>query len=187
MAKSKDVKPEPQKAPSNIPVFFVIGIVLVGAAAWWYSTGYKGPKLGSPKVTITPPPTDDTATIPTPSPTIAPIIKEKQTYSVSQNTDGPKMSQIVLDPQEPSIGQKQRITATIKHTAPITEVLLTLTTDAGDQKIPLTLSSGSNQDGVWSTEWTRNESIDYHYQFVIDTKSSDGKTSRGGVILRTRP
>ena len=186
MPKSKDVKPEPQKAPSNIPVFFIIGIVLVAAAAWWYSTGYKGPKLGSSKIAITPPP-DGSAipTGPTPSPTITDIFQGELSYSVGYSSDakGPKTRQALFQPHAPKQGTEQTITVDVSHTAPVDSVEMTVQTDTKSHTVPMTMISGSKTDGKWQVKWKVDDT--YNYKFIFQFKAKSGsQTDTASVGIR---
>ncbi len=174
MAKSKDVKPEPQKAPSNIPVFFVIGIVLVGAAAWWYSTGYKGPKIGSPKVTVTPPPDGSgVPTGPTPTPTMTELFQGELSYTIGYSSDakGPKTRQALFQPHAPKQGAEQTITVDVSHTAPVDSVEMTVLTDTKSVTVPMNMISGSKTDGKWQAKWKVNDTYNYKFIFQFTSKS----------------
>lgn len=165
----------------------IIGVLVIGAVAWWYTSSRNGSPAGGQKTTITPPAGSATAALsPTPTPTIVPIVTGKETYTIQQNTEGPKVTQVVLDPQLPNQGGKQAVTLTAKHSGPIREIVFTVTTEQGSQPIALTRTGGTDSDGVWTGEWTLNQKVDYTYYYDIKATGADGKTSTATITLRRR-
>lgn len=89
----------------------------------------------------------------TPKPTPKPIPTGKQIYYLGhgKNVKGPKTSQVVIDPLDPSVGKTQIVTVKITHTSPITSVKATLETDNMNKTYTFKRIAGSDTDGTWQT------------------------------------
>ena len=122
---------------------------------------------------------------PTPKPTPKPIPSGKQVYNLShgENVKGPKMSQVIIDPLDPSAGITQVVTIKIAHTSPVTSVKATLETDNTDKTYTFERIAGSNTDGTWQASWIIEDSYDYTY-YLSFKLASKVDTFEGGLTFR---
>lgn len=175
MAKSNDNHSEHQKAAPKVPVLFIIGVILVAGAAWWYSTEYQGPKIGLPKISITPPADGSTGipSGPTPTPTMTELFQGELSYTIGYGSDakGPKTREALFQPHAPKQGADQTITVDVSHSAPVDSVEMTIKTDTKTTTLPMNLISGSKTDGKWQAKWTVNDTYNYTYIFDFTAKS----------------
>lgn len=127
---------------------------------------------------------------PTPTPVVrgAPVpfaVHGKQVYSVSRGSGskGPDVAKVTVDPIDPKVGGTQMMSIKVTHTKPVKSVNVTLASDAKKKTTVLTLTSGTNTDGIWEGSWTIDDSIDYIYNATIEAK--DGKdTAKIDIMFR---
>ena len=121
----------------------------------------------------------------TPSPTPVALNHGKYTfeYSWGQGTTVPKMNAVTLDPNDPDVGATQNMQARFTHTAPISAITAEVWTDSTMKSYPLTLTSGTAENGVWSGSWKISES--YLYRYIVTLKvTANGKELPYDVIQR---
>lgn len=129
-----------------------------------------------------------------PSPTTQPIMTPcpgyhiptgKQQYQWSHGPDvvGPKIGTMIIDPLDPSSGQKQTITVTIKNDSPVTSAGAILLTDNSEQKGAFKLKDGSTTDGTWELTWQTRDSYKCQYAIRFDLKSTTGNYNE---VMRIR-
>lgn len=122
---------------------------------------------------------------PTPKSSPKPIPSGKQTYYLShgKNVKGPKISQVIVDPLDPSVGKTQVVTVKIAHTSPVINVKATLETDNMNKTYTFKHIAGSNTDGTWQTSWIIEDSYDYTY-YLSFRLTSEADTFEGGLTFR---
>lgn len=125
---------------------------------------------------------------PTPTPTPRPI-KElpggKQVYNVSNGPKviGPKIQQITLDPQTPSLEATQTVTIKVKNDSPVTEAIAYVQTDNKELRHIMNLIQGTTTDGTWQASWKMSDTYNYTYYIRFDLKSATGEYN-DGIRLR---
>ena len=117
---------------------------------------------------------------------IKPLKPGEQSYILSHNQDviGPNMTMVTLDPHDPTIGQTQTITATIKHSSPVTSATVKVISD-NDQEAEekLTLIEGDSMDGIWQATLETTDSRNYQYSIYFELLSSEGDW-KDSIVLR---
>jgi hypothetical protein len=115
---------------------------------------------------------------------IIPIKQGEEIYNISQGkTNGPKITKAVINPHDPENGTTQTVSISTSHTKPITSVIVSVFSDNMITPHNLTLSSGTNQDGIWSGSWTTDDTHLHKWGFLIE--SGDGfNKSKAGIAIR---
>lgn len=105
---------------------------------------------------------------------LMPLAQGPQTYSYShgKNVLGPKPQVVQISTIDPGLNGKQKVTVTIKHTSPITDVSVNLKTDNQTKNYPMNKVAGSDTDGTWEGEWTVSDSYNEIYFLEFDLKST---------------
>jgi hypothetical protein len=129
------------------------------------------------KIAAVPTPVPSPSPTPTPTPTPYPLPQGRQSFFVSygNGTTGPKASQVVIDPYDPKIGQKQTFTVSVSDTSPITSVDLALVTDTKVTSYALSRVSGTDTKGNWDVTITTDDTHLYHYNPSFVVKSANGE------------
>jgi len=99
---------------------------------------------------------------------------------------GPKPSQIVINPYDPKIGAKQTITIDVKYETAIASGSITMETDEKTKKYALKKISGTNTQGVWETTITTDDTHDYIYNVAIEFVGADKQIFHGKLTLRAQ-
>lgn len=111
---------------------------------------------------------------PTPKPTPRPLPTGPQQYSVSSRSN-PEVKTFDISSLDTKVGDLQKMSITIQGSpSPVSSVTVKLITDNKSTDYPLTLSSGSNTNGVWSGTWTANDTHDTIYQATVTVKYQTG-------------
>ncbi|MBI3577159.1 hypothetical protein HY086_03935 [Candidatus Gottesmanbacteria bacterium] len=118
---------------------------------------------------------------PTPTPTPTALKPGKETYSISQASDlkAPKILKLTLDPLDVNKGQTQAIVVETEPGKNVDSVTIVFISDNKTR----TLSLQKQQDLIWQTQWTLDDSVLYKYILVI-TASSEGQQSTVTVAPR---
>ena len=121
----------------------------------------------------------------TPTPKPAKLFHGKDTYSISHGNlyKGPDIHQVTLDPLDPAVGARQIITVNMRHVYDVTKAYLTIGTDSKSTILPLTLVSGTAQNGNWQATWTIPETYNYNY---IVTVFAQSKYDQASIPLEIR-
>jgi hypothetical protein len=174
-----------QSSKSVIQAYLLpaVAVVLILILVWVLLT-----QLGVFSVKIEQPGQDatgQTSMAPTPTPTPTELKQGKETYQYSwgQGTTIPKLMSIELDPHDPKVGQTQNVKTKMVHTSPLDSVSIILFSDNKETTYPLSLTEGSNTDGVWSGSWKINDTVLYRYGFRILSKTG-GSEQKVDVVLR---
>lgn len=123
---------------------------------------------------------------PTASPTPIPILQGKETYSISQSGEvkGPKIHKVEIDPHDPKIGEKQIFKAHIAHNKEVKTATVTVFSDDGKKiTYPLSLSSGTALNGIWSGEWETDNTHLFNYAFLVEATDGVNK-NKVGIAIR---
>lgn len=125
--------------------------------------------------------------VPTPTPTPTKLFHGKDTYTVSGGApNDPHFSEVSIDPMDPNVGGTQVFTVKITSTYAVNKAWLSIRTDVKTTKLPLTMISGTPQNGMWTATWSMPESYLYNYQI---TPSAQTAYSQGSatITVRQRP
>lgn len=143
--------------------------------------------LATGTVVITRTPTREITKAPTatPTPSPKPIPHGSKNFMVSVGSDikGPRMGKGTIDPYDPALGGKQKLTIEVNDTVPVQKVVATLKTDKKTTEHALTAGPGVTNKGNWSGEWIVDDSYLYTYVLSIQATSASG-TSTVDVTLR---
>lgn len=161
----------------------IISVIVVILAAIVYV--YKAQQLAAlPEETSVTQPNGTTETAATPTPTPTKLFHGKDTYHISGGApDDPHFPQVDIDPLDPDVGTAQAYTVKIISKYPVTTAFLTIKTDSRDTKVPLSLTSGTRQDGIWQATWTMPETYLYNYQI---TPTAQTAYTQGSATITVR-
>lgn len=106
--------------------------------------------------------------------------KMEFTINTSGTFAGPKFTECAIDPLDPHSTRDQFFTIVIGSERPITEAIATWITDHGEHSVPLSLTSGTPTQGVWSGKWSVDDTAWYRYQIMI--RASDGTRMRETAV-----
>lgn len=121
---------------------------------------------------------------PTPSPKPIPHGAKNFYVSIGSEVKGPRMGKGTIDPYDPVVGGKQRVTIEVNDTVPVQKVVATLKTDKKtSEPHMLTAAPGVTNKGNWSGEWIVDDSYLYTYILSIQATSASG-TSSVDITLR---
>lgn len=89
----------------------------------------------------------------------------------------PQFTEVIFDPYNIKINEKQTVTIRVKNTEPVKSVYVVLNTDTKSQRYDLKLSEGSFIDGNWQGFWkfsdTRNKIYSFTFYAVSENKGSN--------------
>ncbi len=118
---------------------------------------------------------------PTPTQAPRPIPSGKQTFSVSNGKKiGPQFQTGAIDPYDPTKGNQQTISVSISSTQPVATATLTMQTDTRSKEIPMQLTSGTTNKGIWAATWTVDDTYLYTYNAIIF--ATDGQETNAITI-----
>lgn len=139
------------------------------------------PSGSTPTATLKPTPVP----LPAPTPAPRPLPSGKQIYNLShgENVVGPKISQVIVDPLDPSVGGTQIVTIKITHTSPVIEAKATLETDNMSKTYTFERIGGVDTDGTWQASWKMEDSYDQNY-YLSFKLTSETDTYEGGLTFR---
>lgn len=121
---------------------------------------------------------------PTPSPKPIPHGSKNFYVSIGSEVKGPRMGKGTIDPYDPVVGGKQRLTIEVNDTVPVQKVVAIIKTDKKtSEPHMLTAGAGVTNKGNWSGEWTMDDSYLYTYILSIQATSASG-TSSVDITLR---
>lgn len=121
-----------------------------------------------------------------PTPTAKPIPHGTTDFfvSVGKEVKGPRMGKGTINPYDPEIGGKQRLTIAVSDTVPVTKVVAILKTDKKTSEPHALLpGTGTSMSSNWTGEWTIDDTYLYTYVLSIQATSASG-TSTVDVTLR---
>jgi hypothetical protein len=151
-------------------------IILLGALAiffekvtnvsWMQDVAYT--LLGKKNPNVLLPPTEPSA----PTPTSSYLPPGKQTYAISSQSKGPKVSSITLEPLDIHKGDNQKISVKTSKSDNVTETIITIFSDKKKTILPLTYS-----ENEWTTSWIVNDTVNTRYIFRIEATNSSTTSS----------
>lgn len=151
-------------------------IILLGALAiffekvtnvsWMQDVAYT--LLGKKNPNVLLPPTEPSA----PTPTSSYLPPGKQTYAISSQSKGPKVSSITLEPLDIHKGDNQKISVKTSKNDNVTETIITIFSDKKKTILPLTYS-----ENEWTTSWIVNDTVNTRYIFRIEATNSSTTSS----------
>ena len=124
---------------------------------------------------------------PTPTPTMTPLPQGLQEYTVGQGAaaKGPYVSKIILDPHDPKINDSMRVRVTSsKRNAQISKVIVTEKNDTGSVDHPLTLVSGTADNGEWEAKWNITNTHNYTFSIITTSFGTDGTQTVVDMVFR---
>lgn len=168
----------------QITAFIAVLVILGVTAGIWYRIQQQE-KLaqlnpsGIPEAEATP--------IPTPTPTPTKLFHGKDTYTVSRGAQakGPNITEVSLDPLDPTVGSTQEFSVKVTYNNPVTDVTLKLRTDTKTTTLNLSRTEGSELGGTWTGSWNVPESYLYNY-IVTVTATSGNETTTVPITIRER-
>lgn len=119
---------------------------------------------------------------PTPTPTPVPLLQGPQSYSIStkQNPDMYDLSLNTIDPHNST----QTVQLKVKDPSSVTSVKANVKTENKSKEYPLSLQSGTANDGTWTGSWVLNDT--YNKKFMITFSATDNKGSKSSVDFTIR-
>jgi hypothetical protein len=120
-----------------------------------------------------------------PLPPVLPLPHGKQEWKFSHGDEvtGPKIQGAIVDPLDPSYGDKQTVTIMVNDNSPVLGAVATVYTDNKQISHPLKFVSGSATEGVWQASWEVNDSYDYVY-FIDFVVGGESGTWNGALTFR---
>lgn len=115
-----------------------------------------------------------------------PIPQGARTYHMSGSFEGPTIIELTIDPLDTNAGQNQNISTKISDANPITsvQVVVTLDNESEATSAPLSLSEGTDTDGVWTGSVIfPDDTLETNYTVAIIATSLTG-TSRVVTTIR---
>lgn len=103
--------------------------------------------------------------------------KGLQVYRVMSGGDGPKISEVVIDPLDPKMGKKQSFEVAVSHEKAIDRVTVNLITDSVSSEKTLTLAEGTDTSGIYRGEWIAGDSYEKIYLATIRVFSGEASSS----------
>lgn len=178
-----------KKSKTNEVIGYVVilAVIAVVLAAIFYV--YKAQKLStlSPEESQTTGNTDTTKSLPTPTPTPTKLFHGKDTYNLSGGApDNPHFPDVSIDPLDPAVGARQIYTVKITSKYPVTKAFLSIRTDTKTSQLPLSLTSGTADNGTWQASWTMPETYIYNYQITLTAQTAYTQGS-ATITVRQRP
>lgn len=96
-------------------------------------------------------------------------------FSHGENVKGPKPKSLTLTPLSPREDRLQSASISISDSLPIKKITLTVVSDTLVTAHELTLTSGTEKDGIWSGSWSLNDTIDNRYAVRTTIIGDSGK------------
>lgn len=114
---------------------------------------------------------------------LPPVPTGSQTYNISGQTSGPKITSATIDPLDAAAGQTQTVTIQTQYDAGVSEVNATFILNG--KEYPVTLSQTSEEDTVstWTGSWQLEGEYTQSYGLTIGATGSDGVASSPQVEL----
>lgn len=122
---------------------------------------------------------EEPSPLPSPSPTsgkkVRPLSTGSHTYGVSGKFIGPNLLELTINPVDAKPNQNQTISLKAKDTSPITSIKAVIKLDNKENTLNLSLTSGTNIDGVWSaTAPFPDDTLNNHYTITVIAVSDRG-------------
>ena len=172
----KIITPPPPKRSITTFLALSVLIILLGSLAiffekitnvsWIQDIAYT--ILGKKNPNIIAPPTFSG----TPTPTSSYLPPGEQTYTISSQSTGPRVSSITLNPLDVHKGDNQKISIKIAASDNVTNASITVFSDNTKTILPLVLEKAD-----WTTSWTVNDTVNTRYIFRIEATNANTTSS----------
>jgi|GEM_PF-3311478 len=104
--------------------------------------------------------------------------EDRLVFNVSQNTDGPKITKVIIVPQKVQRGQEQYLEIWVNDEQGVASVQTETELDAGFiKKLDMELFEGDAKNGKWRVKWIVINSHDTTYTSKFTAISIDGRIS----------
>lgn len=106
------------------------------------------------------------------------IDEDRLVFNVSQNTDGPKITKVIIAPQKVSRGEEQYLEVWVNDEQGVKSVQTETELDGGFiKKLDMELFEGDTKNGKWRVTWVVHDTHDETYNTKFMTTSIDGRHS----------
>lgn len=102
-----------------------------------------------------------------------PLTQGPEFYSITNKSPGPKVTRVDFDTFDPKLGEMQAVTVKANHIERIGRVTVELMTDHNAVVYDLDRTSGTELDGVWSTQILTEDTHELSYRMRIRAESTD--------------
>lgn len=154
-------------------------VVLALVAGFIYLRSTSAPTPKEPEETSE----QQSEEVATPPATITKVPERSQTFNVSGQFQGPEIRQITLNPFGIKEGGRQTVTVRVKDdNNPVTAVRIILKTDNKEVTHELSLTSGTVNDGSWSSSWVVDDTVETNYEIVMQAESATGRSESEIVV-----
>lgn len=117
---------------------------------------------------------------PTPTPTTNPT---SQSFTVAMNSD-PWFDTGTVAPYDSTAGGTQSVSiSTHGHNSPVESVTATVHGTFGTTTYPMTLSSGTTADGVWTGSWPIPAHANFSMELIFTATNSQGTGATTAIIV----
>lgn len=176
----------------------ILTIILIGTAltAAYYYLYTTYPSLFSENIarvynSVVPTQTTYLASpLPSPTRSPSPLLPDSGTagtFQVShQSPGGPTLTQVVIDPLDPNLGDLVTVKLSLSHPQSIDSVKAILETDDKPHRLTFDRESRTQSTEIWTTTFKLKSNIKYHYLFRFEASSDEQKTL-APMALRNQP
>lgn len=112
-----------------------------------------------------------------------PLAQGKQSFTV-EGSGNPAVVSGDIDPLDPMVGANQTFSVRVRDTDPVTSVTVSFQTDNGLRTFPLSLSSGTELDGIWTESWIVTDTHNTTYKFTVRMADAAGRSDQLTITLR---
>ncbi len=106
------------------------------------------------------------------------IDEDRLVFNVSQNTDGPKITKVIIAPQKVSRGEEQYLEVWVNDEQGVQSVQTETELDGGFiKKLDMELFEGDTKNGKWRVTWVVHDTHDETYTTKFIATSIDGRQS----------
>lgn len=103
-----------------------------------------------------------------------PLPEGEDTYSISSGEPGPEVYAITINPLGGAKkGMTQSLKVKVRHELPVRSVTVTMIMDNGSHPVSLSLTEGTDLDGIWTGSWEVTDTHDTVYQAEIEAVGAD--------------
>ena len=106
------------------------------------------------------------------------IPKGNQIYFIQNSHNSPQMTEAIIDPLDVKPNDIQKMTIKAKDSIyPISSIKAIVQTDNGNETYFLSLISGTNNDGVWESQWKVHDTHSETYRTTFIAENTIGEKS----------
>lgn len=109
----------------------------------------------------------------------------RQVYSVMSGGSGPKITQIVINPFDPKIGERQTMEMTVLYKEPLARAAVVMKSDGGEAAYVFSQAGGgeSGEERLYRASWETRDTHERVYAAVVTTEAG-GTSSSVELTLR---